>query len=187
MDAEPTERPTVRARLDAARSLPEVFALVKRVVESALGKSRAGIMLGLTELGAAPDAFFGGYFVVGSNAIVLNRTVLRHIEATAQKEDPRALNAYAFHVLLHEYLHTLGYFGEDEVRPLAYEVSREALGDDHPATAIAAAMAPGARPAAALPEYFRKLVYPAVGWVPPRPMPIEIVKGFDHDASPYIM
>lgn len=174
------------ARLDGARDLPRVFDLVKEVVERDLGKSRAGIMLGLSEMGAAPDGFLGGYFVVGSNAIVLNRTVLRYIETTAATHDPRALNAYAFHVLLHEYLHTLGWFSEDDVRPLARDVSLRALGAEHPATVIAQAMVPG-EAAGAVPDYFRKLAYPPVGWVPPRPMPIEIVKGFDPGASPYIM
>ena len=170
------------ATLDGARDYAELFRLVKRLVEKHLGKSRAGMMLGLAGLGLSPGGFLGGYFVVGSNAIVLNRDVLRYVQAT----EPSYHNAYAFHVLLHEYLHTLGYFREDEVRPLAHDISLEALGDAHPATLIAAAMdtrevnAPGA------PELFRKLVYPSFGWAPSRRPDIEIVKGFDLDATPYI-
>lgn len=168
------------AELDGARDYTALFRLVKRLVEARLRKSRAGIMLGLAPLGLSPEGFLGGYFVLGSNAMILNRDVLHYVKA----HEPAHHNAYAFHVLLHEYLHTLGYFGEDEVRPLAYEISRDALGADHPATLIAAAMVPGMEGAA--PEFFRKLVYPQFGWAPPRRPAIEIVKGFDPDATPYI-
>lgn len=168
------------ARLAAARDHTALFKLVKELVERKLRKSRAGIMLGLAPLGLSPHGFFGGYFVVGSNAIVLNRDVLHYVKL----HEPDWHDAYAFHVLLHEYLHTLGYFSEDEVRPLAHELSVDALGPDHPATRIAAAMVPGA--SGQPPEFFRKLVYPQFGWAPARRPTIEIVKGFDPDATPYI-
>lgn len=166
--------------VDGAQDYTALFRLVKRLVERRLGKSRAGIMLGLTRLGLSPSGFLGGYFVLGSNAIVLNRDVLNFVRA----KDPAHHNAYAFHVLLHEYLHTLGYFGEDEVRPLAYELSRDALGEEHPATLIAAAMVPGMEGRA--PAFFRRLVYPEFGWAPPVRPEMEIVKGFDPDAASYI-
>ena len=166
--------------LDEARDYTALFRLVKRLVERELRRSRAGIMLGLSPLGMGPQGFLGGYFVVGSNAIVLNRDVLHHVRL----QEPASHNAYAFHVLLHEYLHTLGWFGEDEVRPLAHELSRRALGDDHVATRIAAAMLPGER--AEIPDFFRRLVYPQFGWAPAARPTIEIVKGFDPDATPYI-
>lgn len=164
-------------QLDAAPDYTSLFRLVKRVVERGLRKSRAGMMLGLTSLGISPGGFLGGYFVLGSNAIILNRDVLNYVKANA----PEHHNAYAFHVLLHEYLHTLGYYGEDEVRPLAHDLSREAFGPEHATTRIAAAMVPGEEGEA--PEFFRRLVYPRFGW---RPDEIEIVKGFDPDATPYI-
>ena len=173
--------PKVVAELDGARDYTALFRLVKRLVERRLRKSRAGIMLGLANLGLSQGGFLGGYFVLGSNAIVLNRDVLDHVKL----KEPASLNAYAFHVLLHEYLHTLGYLGEDEVRPLAHVISEEALGPDHPATLIAAAMLPGAQEGRG-PSFFRNLVYPEFGWVPTRRGPMEIVKGFDPDATPYI-
>lgn len=171
------------ATIDEARDYASLFRLVKRLVELHLRKSRAGIMLGLASLGVSPGGFLGGYFVLGSNAIVLNRDVLNYIKINS----PEYHNAYAFHVLLHEYLHTLGYLREDEVRPLARKISEDALGLDHPATIIAAAMDPSShRDAKGAPEFFRQLVYPAFGWAPAHSPHIEIVKGFDMDASPYI-
>lgn len=155
--------------------------MVKALVEARLGASRAGIMLGLQRLGLSPSGFLGGYFVTGSNAVILNRDVLDHVKITA----PEHHNAYAFHVLLHEYLHTLGYFDETHVRTLALEISLDAFGEDHPATWIAQAMTPGPRPPG-VPELFRKLTMPPFGWKPQRAGPIEYVPDFDLDASPYI-
>lgn len=167
-------------QLDGARDYTGIFRLVKRLVERELGKSRAGIMLGLAGLGLSSGGFFGGYFILGSNAMVLNRDVLTYVKANR----PEMHNAYAFHVLLHEYLHTLGYFSEDEVRPLAWEISEAALGPEHAATQIARAMVPGEH--AEPPEFFKSLVYPRFGWAPSRRPDIEIVKGFDPDATSYI-
>jgi hypothetical protein len=39
--------------------------------------------------------------------------------------------------LLHEYLHSLGYVKESDVRKLVYDVSLDAFGPEHPATQIA--------------------------------------------------
>ncbi len=172
---------TPAQRLDAAKGYPDLFALAKDLVEGHLGRSRAGIMLGLQRLGVSDRGFLGGYFVTGSNAIVLNKDVLTYVQA----HRPEHHHAYAFHVLLHEYLHTLGYLEEGQVRALAYEISLAALGDDHPATLIAAAMAPGVA-ASGAPELFKDLVYAPFGWRPAQAGPIEIVRGFDLDASPYI-
>lgn len=170
------------AELDAAPDYAALFRLVKRLVERGTGRARAGMMLGLARMGLAPDGFLGGYFVVGSNAIVLNRDVLDHVRVAS----PEHHNAYAFHVLLHEYLHTLGWMRESEVRPLAFSLSRDALGEAHPATLIAAAMDPTQDAPAEAPALFRRLAYPPFGWSPPRRPHVEIVKGFDLDASPYI-
>jgi hypothetical protein len=171
---------SVAARVDAARDHTEIFRIVKQQVERHLHRSRAGIMLGLASLGLSPNGFLGGYFVVGSNAIVLNRDVLNYVKL----KEPQWHNAYAFHVLLHEYLHTLGYLGEDEVRPLAHEISVAALGHDHVSTRIAAAMVPGE--SADTPAFFRELVFPKFGYAPSQRAQIEIVKGFDPDATSYI-
>ena len=40
-------------------------------------------------------------------------------------------------LLLHEYLHSLGYLDEHEVKRLVYEISRETLGENHPASRYA--------------------------------------------------
>ncbi|MDJ0273627.1 MAG: hypothetical protein QXP81_00320 [Nitrososphaerota archaeon] len=117
----------VREELEAAGSFKEVFRLVKRVVEEKLGLRRAGLMLVLADAPAYVLAFHG----VGTNFIVVNRRVLGALLSSGL---PRVrLNSYLFTVLLHEYLHSLGFLDEQEVRRLVAELTREVFGEDHPA------------------------------------------------------
>lgn len=171
--------PTFRQRVDEADALPELFDLVKQAVEEDLGRSRAGLMLGLARLGFSPRGWIGGYFVAGSNAIVLNGDLLDYVRA----QDQARYNAYVFQLMLHEYLHTLGVFDEARVRELVHGIAADRLGDDHPATRFAAAMRPGGR--ASAPDYVRDVVHPRVGKPPGDPQ-VEILRGFDLDATPYI-
>lgn len=168
-------------RLGDADGFPQLFDLAKQLVDEHLGESRVGIMLGLQSLGLSPSGFLGGYYVAGSNAIVLNRDVIAHVQAN----HPEYANAYTFHVLLHEYLHSLGYFDEQTVREHAYEVTRRAFGSGDPATQIAAAMTPGVE-AAGAPQLFRRLTMPPYGWKPDDGGSIEYVRGIDRDATDYI-
>lgn len=168
-------------RLEAADGLAELFDLAKELVAEHLDRSRVGIMVGLQSLGLSPRGYLGGYYVAGSNAIVLNRDVLAHVEANHS----RYTNAYAFHVLLHEYLHSLGFFDEAQVREHTLAICREALGPEHPATLVAATMAPGVE-AEGAPELFRKLAMPPYGWQPDDAGRIEYVRGVDRDETSYI-
>jgi len=47
------------------------------------------------------------------------------------------MKSFIYSVLLHEYLHSLGICDELKVRRLTYQISREALGEEHPATILA--------------------------------------------------
>lgn len=69
-------------------------------------------MLGKANLGNHPHAFFGAFYPVGSNIIVINEIPLQRIKET----NPALYKPHAFHVQLHEYLHALGYFSENAVR-----------------------------------------------------------------------
>src|SRR5205807_5093981 len=93
-------------RLDHSFDFSDVFVLVKRSVKSSLGRRRVGLMLGLADL---PD-YIGAFHQMGSNFIVMNRSLLDQVTKLAK--DRRYLNAYVFYTLLHEYLHTLGYVDE---------------------------------------------------------------------------
>lgn len=168
-------------RLDAADGLVDLFEVAKDLVEADLGRSRGGIMVGLSRLGLSPTGYLGGYFVLGSNAIVLNRDVLDHV----QLEHPEHHDAYAFNVLLHEYLHTVGYLDEAHLRRVAHDLVEGAFGTAHPATRIAAAMSPTGTDRDA-PAFFRKLTMPRYGYKPPGDPHIEYVKGVDQRSASYI-
>src|SRR5256884_7942133 len=117
--------------LDRSFNFSEVFQLVKKSVKSSLGKRRTGLMLGLADL---PE-YIGAFHQMGSNFIVMNRSLLDQVTHIAK--DGQSLNAYVFYTLLHEYLHTLGYVDEGEVRRLTRQICARVLGLDHPATKLA--------------------------------------------------
>ncbi|MFQ6106328.1 MAG: hypothetical protein ACE5QF_01885 [Thermoplasmata archaeon] len=158
--------------LEATKGLPDVFELVKKAVEQELGKKRAGLMLGLSELGGTRSGWIGAYYPVSSNIIVMNKTSLRLIGET----NPSLVKSYSFHILLHEYLHTIGIIDERRTRQEAVGISRRLFGPDHPATKMAEDIT----------EFFDYIVYPVYGWIPPEQSQLEIVEGFDRSSVTYI-
>ncbi len=158
-------------RLEEAKSLADIFEVVKSLVLKCIGKSRGGLMLGMADLGNHPQGFFGGFFTVGSNVIVLNKIPLQRISETR----PELYKPYVFHVLLHEYIHSLGYLDESAVKSKVHQITREALGEEHLATQIAA-NAEG---------FIKHLAYPDVAWKPDD-AGLELVKGFDRSSVSYI-
>ncbi len=161
-----------KCRLEEAKTLPDIFEIVKSLVLRCTGKSRGGLMLGMANLGNNPQGFFGGFFTTGSNVIVLNKVPLERIKETR----PDLYKPYVFHVLLHEYIHSLGCLDEGEVRTRVHQITREALGDDHPATLLAENAT----------DFIKHLAYPDVIWKPDDEG-LELVDGFDRSSSlPYI-
>ncbi len=159
--------------LETARDLPDIFELVKRVVRRTTGRERSGLMLGLADLGGGPEGFVGAFYPLTANIIVMNSLPLRRIK----ESDPVLYKPYVFHILLHEYLHTLGIIDEAATRSKVYEISAEAFGNDHPVTKFAADLS----------RFMPKLVYPVYGWRPHAEPSIELVRGFDRSSTaPYI-
>ncbi|MBI2142343.1 hypothetical protein HYU15_02530 [Candidatus Woesearchaeota archaeon] len=129
----PTGREDIAIRLQQARSIPEIFMLVKKAVNEILGAEQAGLMLGLAELGISSNGFVGAFYSPSSNIIVMNRTAMRRVKS----KNSAIYNDYCFHILMHEYLHSIGFYDEAEARQLTYMVSRELLGEEHMATKLA--------------------------------------------------
>src|SRR3990170_7531401 len=98
--------------LDRATSLPDVFEIVKLAAEQHVGRTRGGLMLALADLGNHPRGFLGAFYPVATNVIVMNKVPLLRIEETR----PELYRHYAFHVLLHEYLHASGFIDEERCR-----------------------------------------------------------------------
>jgi len=132
--AEKTRSPQIaeyRSRIDKAQGYSEVWEIVKDSVKDSLGEHRGAMMLFLDDL----PLQLGAYHPLGTNNIVLNRALVQIVEAATNSE--KLVNAFAYSLLVHEYLHALGHVPEAEVRPLVYEVSRSCFGEDHVTTELA--------------------------------------------------
>ena len=110
------------ADLEKTDSYGDIFTLVKKAVKNSLGLHRVGLMLYLGNL----PMRVGAFHPLGTNDIVLNRKLL---DASA-KTEPK-WRAYVFSILLHEYLHTLGYVDERQVRSLTYRICLDNFGKGH--------------------------------------------------------
>lgn len=113
------------AKIAKASNYDDLFETVKRVVESEMGRHRAGLALVLTDM---PNTV-GAYHPVGSNAIVLNRALVNALKTVVKDKDE--VNSFVFMVLMHEYLHSLGYLDELSVRRKCQAICKSALGQEH--------------------------------------------------------
>lgn len=114
-----------REKLASAGGFDEVFELVKKAVDHALGVHRAGLTL---VLGDIPNQV-GAYHELGSNAIVMNRNLIKIVWRSTKSKQRR--NAYTFMILLHEYLHTLGFTDDAQVRELSRKITEAYVGKGH--------------------------------------------------------
>jgi len=163
-----------RNRLDECDNLADIFELVKQSVKRFLNQHRAGLMLGLANLGMRRGFFVGAFHPVGSNIIVMNKAPF---EVALRTTDRKVFNAYCYHLLLHEYLHALGYLSEEDVRDLVHRVCSLALGKDNPATVMAER---------GLAFYFPRITYFTRSTPIPRDLQIELIKDFDKSSVGYI-
>ena len=162
------------SRLEASESLVDIFELVKESVKRFLNQHRAGLMLGMANLGMHRGSFVGAFHPLGSNIIVMNKAPF---DVALRATDKRVFNAYCFHLLLHEYLHALGYVDEGQVRDLVHRVCGLALGKDSPATVMAEK---------GLGFYFPRVTCFSGDVRVPRDVQIELVKDFDKSSVGYI-
>jgi hypothetical protein len=158
--------------LNQAQDFSEIFALVKQIVRDFIGKERAGLILGLAELGGMPGSFIGAFYPVGSNFIVLNRTPLRVVQSLR----PELYNAYCFNMILHEYLHSIGILDEEDNRYVTALICEKAFGKNHPVAIIAKDLT----------RLFPEIIYASLGWKPSEELEIEIIKDFDNENLSYI-
>ncbi|MFQ5976122.1 MAG: hypothetical protein ACE5J5_07405 [Candidatus Hydrothermarchaeales archaeon] len=159
-------------RLEQTENLADIFEIVKEAVRKKLHTGRAGLNLGLAELGGHKNYLIGAFYPVGSNIIIMNKTPLRKIT-----ESNHALfKPYSFHILLHEYLHSLGNLDEHYTRGLTYKITRDIFGPEHLATLISEDMS----------RFLPYLVYPASDWTPKEGLKVEMVPNFDRSSINYI-
>jgi hypothetical protein len=118
-------------RLENAHNYGEIWEVVKETTKHSSGRQRIGMMLFLDDLPLS----IGAYHPLGTNNLVLNRTLVQVVEAATNSR--KLVNSFVYVLLLHEYLHALGYVAEEAVRPLVYEVAKKSFGEDSLVTKLA--------------------------------------------------
>ena len=108
--------------------ISSIFRLVRRSVWSYMQKTRPGILLGLLELGFNRGNFIGGLHYSGTNQIFLNKSALRVMQ---EESDPDEYKAYLYFLLLHEYIHSIGYQDEILTRRTTKEIILKIFSTDH--------------------------------------------------------
>tara|TARA_Y100000310_G_C20662753_1_gene805695 strand:- start:1901 stop:2392 length:492 start_codon:yes stop_codon:yes gene_type:complete len=157
--------------LEKAKDFADIFGLVKKLVKNYLNADQAGLLLGLSDLGNYGNAYLGAFYSFDANTIVINKGPLNKIKKT----NPNLYNPYIFHILLHEYIHSLGVLEEEQVKQLVYEITQKNFGRNHLATQIAFDME----------KFIPNLTFG--NFEVPEDMSIEFVSGIDRDNTDYIM
>lgn len=111
-----------------------IFRLVQTIVRDLLKRKRAGIMLGLSEMGFNRGNFIGGLHFGGTNEIYLNKSALRVMQTESK---PEHYKAYVFFLLLHEYTHAVGVHDEGLTRRLTREMVLQIFPKTHPVSRLA--------------------------------------------------
>ena len=108
----------------------DVFALVQRCVREYMNQERSDVVLQLIDL----PLHIGAAHPVGTNRIVMNKALL---DLAVRNRSLLEVQALVFSILLHEYIHSLGYLNEYDTRELVFLVSRNAFGSNHIVTHLA--------------------------------------------------
>lgn len=115
-------------KFELCENIGDIFELIKETTERSIGRRRAGLTLYLTDL----PLYIGAMHQTGSNVLIMNRLVLEALNTSVElKEDA---NVFIYIVLLHEYLHALGYTEEMNLRTTAYRIAMNSFGLDHKIT-----------------------------------------------------
>lgn len=158
--------------LEKAKTFSDIFEIVKEITRHYLGMEQAGLMVGISDLGVFDRGFIGAFYSLNSNMIIINKKPLARILQTS----PSLYNYYLFHVLLHEYVHSIGSYDESMTRQLAYEMSGHYFGANHLVAQLASNME----------KFMPSLTYPSHGFQPPQDINIEFVRGIDRKNTNYI-
>lgn len=158
--------------LKMAKTFAGIFEIAKEITRQYLGAEQAGLMVGISDLGAFDKGFIGAFYSLNSNMIIINKMPLARILQT----NPSLYNYYIFHVMLHEYIHSIGSYDESQTMQLVCEISEHYFGASHIVTQLASNIE----------KFMPNLTYPNHGFQPPQDINIEFVKGIDRKNADYI-
>jgi hypothetical protein len=121
--------------IELKEEIPKIFERVKKDVKKVFGRHRTGLSLGLAEMGMVQGGFIGGMHFAPGTEIIMNTSPLRIILETQSYE---IVWAYTYHILLHEYIHSLGVIDEEQCRFLTFKLTKAVFSEsDHPAITLA--------------------------------------------------
>lgn len=155
-----------------AKVFADIFEIVKGIVREYLGADQAGLMVGVSDLGSYNNGFVGAFYSLDANMIIINKRPLARILQT----NPSLYNYYLFHVMLHEYIHSIGSYNESMTRQLVLEISGHYFGNSHIVTQLASGIE----------KFMPNLASPDSGFQPPQDSNIEFVRGIDRKNTNYI-
>ena len=158
--------------LEKAKTFADIFEIAKGIVREFIGAEQAGLLVGVTDLGAHSQGFIGAFYSLNANMIIINKKPLARILQTS----PSIYNYYLFHVMLHEYIHSVGSYDEAQTRQLVHEISQHYFGEEHVVTQLASNIE----------KFMPNLAYPIKEYAPPQDIDIEFVKGIDRKNTNYI-
>jgi len=96
---------------DLKQKMPEIFEKVKNDVRKITGRHRAGLSLRLAEMGRFRGGFIGGMHFYPGTEIIMNLSPLKVM--FKKNKEYEIIWAYTYHILLHEYIHSLGIIDEN--------------------------------------------------------------------------
>jgi hypothetical protein len=161
------------------KKIPDAFERIKRDVQKVLRQRRAGLNLGFVDMGMSPQGFVGGMFFSGGTMILMNTRALQVLlDDTTNRNMPEIAEYYVYHVLMHEYVHSLGYLDERECRDVTAYITHELYPHNHPISIMADR---------GIGVYFPQFIYAPENFAfkSPQDGSIELVKGFDRGSTTY--
>ncbi|MBI2085698.1 MAG: hypothetical protein HYT71_04255 [Candidatus Aenigmarchaeota archaeon] len=159
--------------LKDAKTLAEIFELVKDGVYDTIGHKRPGLMLGLTEIQTDQKKLIGGFHPLGSNFIIINKAPLRKI----MEKNKKLYQPYVFHMLLREYMHSFGIMDETVLKQSVKNISEKLFGKQHMVTALSTRFN----------KYFPNVIYSSPeDYVKQENSGIEMVDNFDSSSTYYL-
>lgn len=126
-------------------------------------------------MGMYQGGFIGGMHFSPGTDIVMNKTPLKIL---LEQQPYEIVRAYTYHILLHEYIHSLGALNEQQCRELTLKITEKIFNEeDHPAVVLARK---------GIGAYFPnlQLIY-APPDLPPDGNPIEYIYDFDQESYDY--
>ncbi|MCL5803684.1 MAG: hypothetical protein M1306_00065 [Candidatus Thermoplasmatota archaeon] len=148
-------------------SYDSVFMIVKKAVKAVTGHERSGLGLALSNLPAG----LGAFWQVGGNYIVMNDILINAMEKIAKNDFE--FNSFIFTILIHEYLHSIGYYDESDARKMSHYVTSRYFGEKHPTTVMSSD------------DLWR--IFPQLRYIPGGDGSyMRIISKFDTDATSYI-